>query len=631
MADENVPAPTRSDDQILPFVEEFVQAIQTFLTDKANLGSPTKKGRKDKPHVIPYCRFMKIIICHLGRIHNIHQRSASPFHFVEEDFGLGNLKFVPKGEIDEVFGMPIHDELILNNIRNAPYYNAYLEMVVKHDRKVSAEKEGKKKTAKSPFWLVDEPNEEPAHSKPEPEIKHKGEEATQPLLVVEGKGKAIATEEQAVHSLLTLHTPKRRSATDQFILQRRTLVTKEASTGPSAQAQDNTSINIVRDLPSPADAEIETGVASEKANSGVMNKDQAGSDPGKIHGALTGPDPEPMHDEFMVDLYPKFINDKSTKDKPGKLNAESEVVSMVTVLIHQASFSIPPLSTPIVDLSPPKPTSSTKVPIFTAATTTTTTNLPLPPPPPQQSTLDSEVFTLELKDLPHKIDEAFHESVKEVVHIAFQAPLRDRFRELPEADMKEILHQWMFESGSYKSLPEHVALYEALEANALATMYQDPTENSLLEKTGDIRTFMHCKGSGQALSISKMKAALYLDFGLEQLVPEYMWINEICTYDISASYGFEHKHIYTIIDSPHAVVFPVGNNERKIMRFNEIYKFSDGTLTNITEALDFRVKEYKVNRLNSGMNMQFWTDKDVARSKEFIHAIEQKLKTRRIF
>ncbi|GJR56900.1 hypothetical protein Tco_1499062 [Tanacetum coccineum] len=35
--------------------EEFVQAIQAFLTDKANLGSPTKKGRKYKPHDIPYC------------------------------------------------------------------------------------------------------------------------------------------------------------------------------------------------------------------------------------------------------------------------------------------------------------------------------------------------------------------------------------------------------------------------------------------------------------------------------------------------------------------------------------------------------------------------------------------------
>nr|GFC62701.1 hypothetical protein [Tanacetum cinerariifolium] len=78
-------------------------------------------------------------------------------------------------------------------------------------------------------------------------------------------------------------------------------------------------------------------------------------------------------------------------------------------------------------------------------------------------------------------------------------------------------------------------------------------------------------------------------------------------------------------------MFPVGNNERKIMRFNEIYKFSDGMLTNIIEALDYRVKEYKVNRLNPGMNTRFWTNKDVERSKEFIHAIERRLKTRRIF
>ncbi|GKF80930.1 hypothetical protein Tco_0239532, partial [Tanacetum coccineum] len=68
---------------------------------------------------------------------------------------------------------------------------------------------------------------------------------------------------------------------------------------------------------------------------------------------------------------------------------------------------------------------------------------------------------------------------------------------------------------------------------------------------------------------------------------------------------FEFKHDYTIIDSPRTVVFSVSNNER--------------------------VKEYKVNRLNPGMNTQFWTDKDVERSKEFIHAIERRLKTRRIF
>ncbi|GKD66080.1 hypothetical protein Tco_1308188, partial [Tanacetum coccineum] len=95
--------------------------------------------------------------------------------------------------------------------------------------------------------------------------------------------------------------------------------------------------------------------------------------------------------------------------------------------------------------------------------------------------------------------------------------------------------------------------------------------------------------------------------------------------------GFEFKHDYTIIKSPRAVVFPVNNNERKIMRFNEIYKFSDGTLTRILEALDYIVKEFKIKRLNPSMNTRFWTQKDVTTSKEFMFAIERRLKTRRIY
>ncbi|GJY42425.1 hypothetical protein Tco_0429695, partial [Tanacetum coccineum] len=151
--------------------EEFVQAIQTFLTDKANLGSPTKKGRKDKAHVIPYCRFTKLIICHLGRKHNLHQRSESLLHLAEEDLCLGNLKFIPKGEDDEVFGMPIPGELITNNIRNAPYYNAYLEMVAKHDQKIATEKGGKKKPATAK-QLKPKPVKEKS-SKPALAPKHK--------------------------------------------------------------------------------------------------------------------------------------------------------------------------------------------------------------------------------------------------------------------------------------------------------------------------------------------------------------------------------------------------------------------------------------------------------------------------
>ncbi|GKD58097.1 hypothetical protein Tco_1295606, partial [Tanacetum coccineum] len=52
---------------------------------------------------------------------------------------------------------------------------------------------------------------------------------------VEGKGKGIVSDEQAAQSLLDLQKPKKQSIKDQYIFQRRTLVTQDASTGPSAQ------------------------------------------------------------------------------------------------------------------------------------------------------------------------------------------------------------------------------------------------------------------------------------------------------------------------------------------------------------------------------------------------------------
>ncbi|GJZ82955.1 hypothetical protein Tco_0648128 [Tanacetum coccineum] len=71
---------------------------------------------------------------------------------------------------------------------------------------------------------------------------------------------------------------------------------------------------------------------------------------------------------------------------------------------------------------------------------------------------------LELHDLPHQVNQTVNEVVKEAVQTALQAPLHERFRDLSEAKMKEILHQRMFESGTYQSQPEHVAIYEALKA-----------------------------------------------------------------------------------------------------------------------------------------------------------------------
>ncbi|GJX32246.1 hypothetical protein Tco_0242101 [Tanacetum coccineum] len=616
--------------------EEFVQAIQTFLADRANLGIATKKDKKIKPRVIPYCRFTKLIIYHLGRKYNINQRSGSLFNMAEDDHRLGYLKFVLKGEEDEVFGIQIPKELITNNIRNTPYYSAYLEMVAKHDHKFTTEEGGMKKsvskvdqskkptTAKQPkpvsskqskpapakqlkpmkekstkptpskkaskgkvrkvrkgkssLQLVNE--EEQPEPEPKPEPEPQGEEVdydlqqeiqislesfqppvvgvafrkpvsciTQKLPTVEGKGKDIATDEQVAQSLLDLHNPKKKSTTDQFFLQRRTPAIEEASTRPSTQPEDDTSANIVHDTPSPISAytdktnnEGDTEILNIGKEQGedVANKvdleektaeideDRDGSDPGKIpesrpppervlmeedqagpnprqsHVALFGPDLEPMHDDFFATVYPQVHKSLKHLDEE-HVYLENPLSSTGTLSSIKnldnftfASSFVPLLSTPVIDLTPPKPVSSTiQEPVFTATTETTTTTT-LPPPPPQQQSitdhalascvsaletvcanfekrhklqdktvqgLSSRVFMLELRDLPHKIDQTINEVVKEAVQTALQAPLQECFGDLSEADMKEILHQHMFKSGSYKSHPEHEALYEALEVS----------------------------------------------------------------------------------------------------------------------------------------------------------------------
>ncbi|GJV64491.1 hypothetical protein Tco_1475319 [Tanacetum coccineum] len=52
--------------------------------------------------------------------YNIHMRPESPRHVTGDDFLLVNLNFVPKGEKDEVFGMPIPNQLITEAFFLAP-------------------------------------------------------------------------------------------------------------------------------------------------------------------------------------------------------------------------------------------------------------------------------------------------------------------------------------------------------------------------------------------------------------------------------------------------------------------------------------------------------------------------------
>ncbi|GJQ96463.1 hypothetical protein Tco_0007602 [Tanacetum coccineum] len=114
-------------------------------------------------------------------------------------------------------------------------------------------------------------------------------ETTPKLPEVVGKGKAIVTEEQVAHSLIDLS--KKKSTTDQFILK----VSMISSSNDSERTESGT------EAAAPKGDKEQGEVASSTVTSGVRIsvriEDQAGSDPGKAHEALAGPDPEPMQED----------------------------------------------------------------------------------------------------------------------------------------------------------------------------------------------------------------------------------------------------------------------------------------------------------------------------------------------
>ncbi|GKE25635.1 hypothetical protein Tco_1441019, partial [Tanacetum coccineum] len=175
MADMNIPTndvpakqapvfapPTRTDDQILPLrkwvpvdksnrvldvlksqrnpilKEEFVQSIQTFLTDKKRLTMTLHGKKKSTPLLIPRIGFTKLIIHHLNTKHNIHPRTGSPIHYSHDDNVLGNLKFIGN-DGREVFGMPIPDALLTDAIKRTPYYGRYLAHVAEYQQHLDGE------------------------------------------------------------------------------------------------------------------------------------------------------------------------------------------------------------------------------------------------------------------------------------------------------------------------------------------------------------------------------------------------------------------------------------------------------------------------------------------------------------
>nr|GEU78090.1 integrase, catalytic region, zinc finger, CCHC-type, peptidase aspartic, catalytic [Tanacetum cinerariifolium] len=653
--------------------EEFTQSIHTFIEDKKNLAHHNHGKKKATLIVIQSIRFTKLFIHYLQSNHKFHSRPDSLLHLPNEEPVLGYLKFSDKGTKREVFGMPIPNKLITTNIQDEPYDKEYLEKVAKHQRYLAGEKESDpdspapkpaKATKKSKPLASkadlrppvtkpassQQPKPKPAPAKSQgkkprrfkPVLVTKQRKPTSSLrLVNESVDEGIPKKEprfddeeadvqraleeslKSVYDaprgplppvaldLLTLQTPKKKSPADQYIFQRRTSTPTESS-----------------DHDESSSLYAELGLIDSKA--GLNPGDAAASQPQSSPVVHAGPNLEHM------DLKATYV---STQPHPEQMDEGFTATAYPNV--HE-NLKLTVKEQPHPPLPPAGPSRTSGSPIAFRSSQV------LPPPLLPLSTNQSSVSSAP-KDL-HMDDDMAPDA----------QPLEEDRPPTPE-------HAWSIPSSD---LPVPKNNW----ASALASTYSPSPEDSLLAQTGDMAMFIDwhnvskplplggppsqvtiqsdfffnkyleylrysSKGSRPALSILKIKAAYYPDVGLEQMVPGHMWIEEECKHTSKGDRRAvrTHMRILSVVKIEVFSMYGYDYNEedrpsvQMITRFNKIYKFSDGTLRQIDDGLDYRVKEFKVNRMNPGLNTRFWTRKDVDRRNEFMFAIQKRLKTRRIF
>nr|GEW73235.1 monodehydroascorbate reductase [Tanacetum cinerariifolium] len=219
-------------------------------------------------------------------------------------------------------------------------------------------------------------------------IRKPESEKYQPLPEVQGNGKEKVTDEQVALDLLTLQTPKKKSHADQFILDPLDVrginarVPDEGQAGPNPGEQYEGQAR-----PNPGDAAASQPLPSLVVHAGpnLEHMDL------EVTDVSTQPHLEQMDERFTTTAYPKvqenlkltveeqvileepasstrklsslqhlakdlsfgdlFFNEKPSKADNEKTTSETEAESMVSVTIQQDTSAIPPMTTPIVDLT----------------------------------------------------------------------------------------------------------------------------------------------------------------------------------------------------------------------------------------------------------------------------------------
>nr|GFC87797.1 hypothetical protein [Tanacetum cinerariifolium] len=88
----------------------------------------------------------------------------------------------------------------------------------------------------------------------------------------------------------------------------------------------------------------------------------------------------------------------------------------------------------------------------------------------------------------------------------------------------------------------------------------------------------------------------------------------------------KRKEAYIAYSNPRGFIYQNTDKQNKLMRINELHKFSDGTLNDVQTALDDRLKGSRMKYPPQAI----WRKSDKESAAAMIRAIDKQLKTRRI-
>ncbi|GKB93645.1 hypothetical protein Tco_0979782, partial [Tanacetum coccineum] len=570
----------------------------------------------------------------------------SVFHHTGDDFILGNLKFVPKGETVEVFGMAIPDPLINEAIQQSSYYpKLSLERLLRYKKTLHEVQYLTTDNKQSvPQEEGDDHDLELAKNMSLDSHQEKGEgegaDADMERAIKLSLDPAFMPQGRAPVGGVMIRDPKKRT-TDQFIIVRRDQALHDSITGPSSQPEDDTSEKVSRFVTSNIRSKIPVSdlkmlyresiknQESEKSPKEIIRiRKEQGEQKQESTYSIRSTDKVALEEFDLKSALFKHMNKNKTANRnPANyhlyhalmeaLIADEDAMDKevaVKVKDHKRKHDSDDDEDDDDNEGPSAGSNQGKSAKRRRHDSGASGSAQPPIKDDEQSSkkpLESDASASkqhpDLTSTGWQITDTRDDVVESSMHIS------DPESKHSEQSSDDIPMQ---DEGHVSDWRTQInATFPRTSVGPMASL------NGGLEEKEFTSTNI-VKPSDRENSQSQMRNSQCdsVKLGIESYQTK---INlERLNWD-AADYYF--KEDYTIVPKPRVIVYRDRNDQRKLMRLNELHKFSDGTLTRVMEKLDHMVKDFHLFEYNKGMETRKWSEDDKRISKDVITAIEKRL------